>query len=219
MTFEPNELDRIKDAFAPLPPDSQGQHGCPPSEVIWDAAHGNLPAEQVRALVLHAARCSACASAWRMANEARAVVGRTAPAISVRVPARSYRVWGLAAALACGLVAVGVFMTTRDRTTVVERTQSERPLEALLGDHATLPRNNFMLRWTDAGSGALYRVEVARENLESIYNAAGLTMSHVTVPASALEGVTTGAVLYWRVSAVLPDGRVVEGTTHTVTLE
>jgi hypothetical protein len=68
------------------------------------------------------------------------------------------------------------------------------------------------LRW-QAPEGARFDVRVTTEDLRVLDTASGLTIPEHTVPAEMLEGLDSGAKVFWQVEATLPDGSTIQSGT------
>jgi hypothetical protein len=198
------ELDRLRQAFASLGGQAAAS-GCPEPGRLWSAARGELPAGEVRSLVLHLADCGACAEAWRLARDLGTRTAQPPAVIARAVPGRLAWVgWG---ALAAGLTALAATVVLRQQSDVPQyRAAEEAVIRSLVPEEGPLPRAAFVLRWTPGAAGSRYTVHVATEELTALARAGELTAAEYAVPEAALRKVPAGARVLWRVETVLPDG-------------
>jgi hypothetical protein len=229
MSTESDELRAWRQAFAaPGPPPAP--EDCPPPERIWAALRGELAADEIRDVVDHTALCASCAEDWRLAAallaeepaEATVVEPRRATRPAVMPERRRMRGWQVrAASLAAAamvLLAVGIQWRGDDGgapASFREGVQSE--LRSLV-ESDSLPRDSFRLRWSPAGEGATYDLQVSTEKLDQVAAASDLIQPWHRVPPDKLAHLPAGTRLLWRVEATLPDGRSLESETFLVTL-
>jgi hypothetical protein len=185
---------------------------CPAAEAIFDSVCGDLAPERRQAIVDHVAACAACAADWRLAREAIAGLAAVSPRHrrrrwpALRSPARVALPAAATLFLAIGLYAA--FRADRPAVPVaVLRAGEGAEIRSLLGAAPALPRARALLRWTPAGEGARYSIEVATVDLEPVASARGLDTPEYLVPVDALSRVPPGGTIAWTVEARLPDGR------------
>jgi len=228
------EIDALRRAFAADEPSEAPGAECVDDARIWAAVHGELPIEEIHGVVEHLATCPACAQSWRFAMH----LGDRPEAAEGDVPNRSFaarrsvRPWAPAlrslAAAAVLVLAVGLgFHLLRDeaprhRGAVPE---SETPaivpgptLESLLPAAESLPRESFVLRWSEV-EGAVYDLYVTTADLDEIVVARGLEGASYQVPQEVLAAVPTGVELYWRVEARQRDGDTLHSGTFIIRIE
>jgi hypothetical protein len=99
------------------------------------------------------------------------------------------------------------------------RTQEGGWLRSTLDEAAPLPADRLVLRWTAGPEGAVYDIRVTTEDLEIVAYAENLETPEYLVPAESLESVERGSVVYWQVTARLPDRRRVESDTFITQIE
>jgi anti-sigma factor RsiW len=232
MSQDDPQLARLRAAFATAdaPP---GPQSCPAAETIWSAVRGELPPAQMREVVEHTARCSACAEDWRLAaelnrqqaadaaNDADAGVEprRLAPVVQGRFG--RWRSLAAAAALAAGLlIAVGVYhQESLNPQEPSYREARHASIHSLLPAGAALPRQAAVLRWSSLPGATGYDVQVSTADLESVAAAKGLTAAQYRIAASALTSLPRGTKLLWRVDATRADGSHETSPTFSTPLE
>jgi hypothetical protein len=239
MSQDDPQLARLRAAFATAdaPPDPQS---CPAAETIWSAVRGELPPAQMREVVEHTARCSACAEDWRLAAELNRQPIADADADGAGVAPRrlgtvvqgrfgGWRRWrplAAAAALAAGLlIAVGVYQTgvyhsgSLSPQEPAYREASHAGIRSLLPAGEALPRQAAVLRWSPLPGATGYDVQVSTEDLASVATAKGLTAARYRIAASALASLPRGTKLLWRVDAVRADGSHEASPTFSTPLD
>lgn len=218
LTQEQDEALRL--AFASRSQAVPAAVQCPEPERIWAALRGDLPAPERRDLVLHTARCPACAEDFRLAADLLEEAGERMPEVRDEpVPIRTRWLSGLAAAAAV-LVAVGlVWRLGEAPPQPVHRTGEEALVHSLLEPGQALPRDHFLLRWSGP-EGARYTVSVTTyPDLELVVRAHSLEATELLIAAKDLAPLAPGARLLWQVEAVLPDGTRLDAPAFDVLLE
>lgn len=202
------------------------KHECPSDAEIFDAVMLKIPLERRREIVLHTARCSACAESWRLAIELKPpadVVGLASR--RSKLPSRGLPAWGLAAAAGLALV-IGVFWIAptqdpgfpeiNDSTTL--RGDVEYAIELETPEGTRLLADDFELRWRPNEAIEEYRILITTADLENVFSGSTRTTS-LRVPSSVLSSIEAGEPLYWYVSAIREDGSIVRSSTQTVFVE
>jgi hypothetical protein len=209
--------ERLRAAFAArtdLPGDA---HDCPDVERILDSVDGRLGAAENQAVIRHLGECAACSAAWWMAREmAEAPQPEAVPRPAVGLTVLRQRWVPLAAAaVLVALVGMAAFHLLRPRETAppVYREQEEAWLASALPPGQPLARTDGLLRWTAGPAGTTYDLQVTDADLEILATAWRLAQAEYRLYPEALEGVAPGAVIHWRVTAHLPDGR--RAVSHT----
>ena len=110
MTTLDAELDRMRQAFAG---DTAAGVDCPPSIRIWEAVNSQLEPADAAAVVDHVSSCGACAEAWRIARELEVEEAGARPVIPFPARRRTSFVWGLLAAAATLVLAIGAWPLLR----------------------------------------------------------------------------------------------------------
>ena len=209
------ELERLRSAWAAMPPSERGP-GCAPPDEIWAAVQGERSDDRARTLIEHAIGCADCATLWRLAREL-SVAAATADAEERPAPApvpASARVLpfrrpvvvgaGLLAAAAVLLVLVPRRLPPGGPPAELRGTGGAE-LRMAPGTESVF-RNRATLRWTGAPPGSRYAITVSTPDLTVLFRATGLTATEVVVPADALAAVPSGSQVLWRIEAILPDG-------------
>jgi hypothetical protein len=214
--------DDLEQRFRAALPDTDDP-GCPAPDTYWAAAAGELPFEQVRALVDHGARCARCAEAWRIladvrreATEAVTVPARP-PALPPAAPVRRRMLVPLAVS---AMAAVGLWVVLRPappRPAPVERgngaavtVRAESPAVQSAGD--------AVLRWSEVPGASSYNVTVLTPDLVVVHQAVGVAAHELRLPQGVGQRGAGGGLL-WNVDAVLPDGRTVASPTFELQLK
>ena len=203
---------RLTESWRECPAAAATSQDCPDAERIWRAVVLESPVDERRALIAHVATCAQCAENWRIA--AGLAAGARRPS-----SAAWHRSWGLrrlilAAASIIAVVGLGWFALETDsrRDTTVRST--EPSISSLVENAGTMPRDRFLLRWTEGPQGTLYDIEVGTTDLKRLARGTALTTSEFLVPESAFADVEPGTPIAWRVEAMLPDGRVIASFTY-----
>ena len=205
------ELERLRAAWASLPP-SERTPGCAPPEEIWAAAQGDYAGERARTLLEHAIGCADCATLWRLARELSAAPG--AAGASERSDAAPAQLFPFRRPLAVGaglLAAAAVLFVLVPRLSPPRRPPAElrgtggAELRMAPGSESVF-RNRAILRWTGAPPGSRYAITVSTSDLTVLFRASGFTATEVEVPTSAFAALPTGSQVLWRIEAILPDG-------------
>lgn len=208
--------ETLRTAFAALSLRARPRADCPAAEGLFDAATGSASQQQFEAIVEHTVSCGACAESWRLAREVSD--GLVAGASSGLGRARGWIWIAMAAAI---LLAVGVPLLRylpEESPTPVWRDQGRLEIASLQPEGSPMPRDQFVLRWSEPAPGARYMVTVGGEKLEPIASRDDLLEPEYHVPAAALASMPDGAKVLWRVQARLPDGRVVGSPTFIARL-
>jgi hypothetical protein len=206
------EHERLARAFAARK-QSHLPKECPEPAQLFEAASGNLAQGQRMALLDHVARCAECTEAWRLAMElgARPVEGA---AESRRPPWRS--------ALAASIVLAAGFATYLAlplKQGTPEYRDAAEPLAPRSLVTGSLPRDQFVLRWTPGPQGSIYSVRLSTADLAMLFEQQNVASPELSVPASALAQVKSGDSLLWQVEARLPNGQQMPSETYVVTMQ
>ena len=218
--------ERLRTAFDTLAEDAAPGPDCADAAKIWAAACGELPPSEARALLDHALACPSCGTAWRLARQVSADGRGAGQGASAPVHAGGggggwgwgYWVAVAAVIVAAVLVPVGVY-EWRVPQAPVYREEGTHAIVPLVPEGTGLPREGFRLRWSAGPAGTRYSVRLVRSDLSVVTQADALAGTEFVVPAEALRDLSSGAVLYWRVEAHLPDGGQLVSDTFSVRLE
>jgi hypothetical protein len=206
--------DALRRAFT-RSADAPPREDCPAPEVVWSASRGDLPAARTQELLAHSAVCPACAESWQWA----AALGAEADgARTTSGPARGIRL-GLGLAALAASIAVLALLGPWRRPPDEFRDVGTYSIASRLESARALPRDAFVLSWSAGPRGTLYSVEVARSDLTVIARADQIETHRYQVPAPAFSGLPPGAVVLWRVEAVLPDATRVSSPVFRANLE
>ena len=192
---------------------------CPPADAIWKAVHLELPLEERLVIVDHLSECPVCAEAWQLAAEIGQPPGAAAPARRQRALPSTVKTWSLAAAAAL-VLAVGATFMLRSPAPPVDRTPggAGEVLQPAIAEGASLPRDDFRLRWNPGPAGSRYDVVVSRDNLFLLAEARDLDVTEYRVPPETLADLPAGTPLLWRVVAHTPDGTTISSRTQRVSV-
>lgn len=223
MTEDRDDVERLRRAFAEPGP-APDPDDCPSPETIWEAVRGELPPDEIRAVVEHTATCPACAEDWRIAaafeEELRALRSETEEAAAPQ-PAIAWRRMWIAAAAALVLTVLG--LQTRswlgENQPPAYRNEGSTAIRTLVPEGAALPRQAFDLKWSPVPGALSYDLLVSTETLQTVADARGLTAPQYRIPESALADLSSGTKLYWHVEAALPEGGRVASRTFSVALD
>ncbi len=219
MSDRPTDgLHHLRDAFMTGGWDAPAD-GCPDQGTLWDSAAGTLDPEADEAVLLHLARCGACAASWRLAHE------MISPGVAENTPVvplgahRRHPPWRRPALLAAAaVVAAGLGLTTallvhRGQPAFEPVYREQAAATTLQADPETLQlsRTNCLLRWTPGPEGTRYDLTVTDDDLSLLYTRKGLVNSQVLVPPEAIPPGT--AAILWRITAHLPTGGVISSPT------
>jgi hypothetical protein len=201
-------LDELRRAFLAAAEGSVAGGSCPSAGEIWDAAHAQVTPLRAREVVRHVAGCAACTADWRLAmGSADGATVATEPAAARPHPALR---WAALGGIAAALAMVG-WLGFRDprspaEAPVFRASPDAAAIRTLVPEDEPLRRTGALLRWTSAGDGASYTVELSSDDLMPLHTEHGLAATELAVPAEILDRVGAGGTLVWSVEARLPDG-------------
>lgn len=216
MSSHAEELERLGRA---LESDAVDQYRDPDQvdpALIWDAAQGDLPPDQVASLADRAAADPELAADWRLAvafscERKQAGGGRI---LAFLPRGRRMRAALLAAA---AVIALAVILpAVRHRlgpTQISYRGAVSGPITA---GEATLPEepdDPLVLRWSCTVETVSFQIVLSDENLVILGNTTGLTEARFSVQAKTLKKLPPGSVILWQVFALTPDGRRIASPT------
>jgi hypothetical protein len=208
-----DENARLQEAFAGLGETATPRPDCPPADRLWAVATGEAPVEERHEIIAHMATCASCASAFRLA---RGLAEEKKDAAVLRGPWTRWRpvIGALAAILLLAIVVPGLWRSQPSPY----RGGQDQEIRSLLDD-AVLSRDHAELRWNPGPAGTLYEVRVLTRDGAEIAVESDLEAPRYQIPASALAEVPAGAVLYWQVKALYPDGKSSASKTFEVKLQ
>jgi hypothetical protein len=202
--------DRLRKAFQALS-ESEGTGEVDTSQV-WKAVSGELSPRERLEVIDKVALEPGYAEAWRLATELFEASGGSIAASPwksrTHTAFRSPYVLAAAAVLLVGFLGVVVSRSLAPREPIY-RGETVVPLT---GSEGSLPREAFRLRW-QAPEGARFDIRVTTEDLRVLDTASGLASPEHTVPTESLEGLPSGAKVFWQVEATLPDGSTIQSGT------
>lgn len=204
-TLDRREREQWQSALAGAGEGHSRRPECPSPERIWQAAHGELEAAEVRQTLDHAIGCAGCSLAWRLAAEVE--TNERSPDVGVWPARRSPWRWALPTAAAIVVVALlAPLLLEREQPTDDVVREAPRLAIRSLVEGQTLDRQDCELRWTPVPETTAYSVLVGTEDLDVLLRSVGLTTPELRVPAEALDPLPGGSSLVWRVEAQLEDG-------------
>ena len=210
MSRQQEEFEKLSRAWAARDQSSaHEQH--PDAEELYEAAAGNLGRARRLEIIDHVAKCAECTQAWRIALEVGARQAK------VSVTQRPWR-FALAASVVLAVGLVTYLVVPFDRGTPEYR-QGVDPLAPVSTIGSTLPRDQFVLRWSAGPPGTTYMVRLATADLATLLAKSDIAVPELVVPSSTLVNVKAGEELFWQVEAKLPDGRRVASQTYVVRVE
>jgi hypothetical protein len=210
---EPADVAQLRAALASLPGEAVTAVD---AGRIFDALHGDLSAEERRAVVDELIANPDAAQAWRLARE-------LAPPASV-TPAipRDRGAWRWWTAAAAAVLAVGLAWQLADPWRSGEspayRSTEQRAIGSLLPPGQPLSRKDPVLRWTGI-DGARYRVTVLTTTLDVIEEANNLTAPEYTISADVVARLPAGSQLLWQVEASIAGEGSIVSPTFSVRVE
>lgn len=225
MMEKAKKIETLRRAFQDAPATTPTPESCPDAESIWDAAAGELSAKERRRVVSHLSTCPECAHAWRLAWAMQAEMREEAEDTghtytTVIGPWKRFAPQIAAAAMLILALGVGVVLTgpgPEPRAPVHRSAVVEHEIESLVPEDEALPREELVLRWTPAGEGAVYDVQVMTRELEPLAHAEDLEETTFEVSEEVLAQLPAEAEVLWRVEARLPDGTVQRSVQTFVT--
>jgi hypothetical protein len=209
------EFEKLPRAWAARDQSSaHEQH--PSAEELYEAASGNLERKRRLEIIDHVAKCAECTQAWRIALET-GVRGEQVSGTRRPVTRRPWH-FALAASviLAVGLVTYLVIPVDQGTPQYREGVDPLAPVSAI---GSTLPRDQFVLRWSAGPPGTTYIVRLSTADLAPLLVKSDIAVTELVVPGSVLANVKAGEELLWQVEAHLSDGRRVVSQTYVVRVE
>ncbi len=210
MNPQQEEFEKLSRAWAARDQSSaHEQH--PGAEELYEAASGNLARERRLEIIDHVAKCAECTQAWKIALE---VDAREEKVSGTQRPWR----FALAASVILAVGMMTYLVVPFDQGTPQYRDAVD-PLAPVTAIGSTLPRDQFVLRWSAGAAGTTYLVRLSTADLASLLVKSDITATELQVPSSVLANVKAGEELLWQVEAQLPDGRRVASQTYVVRVE
>jgi hypothetical protein len=208
---EPADVARLREAFAALRAD-----GRQPVDTarIFEALHGQMPAENRRALVEELLANPDAAEAWRLARE---LAPDPADGVDDAVPVSggSHRwQWVAAAAMVVLVAGLGWRLLSPVPAPVYRGGDSPSITSALAAD-PVLDRAAPVLRWNGV-AGARYRVRVLTPELALLEESDESTAQQHTLAPETLQRVPPGGQLLWQVEGRSADGATFLSSTFSV---
>src|SRR5688572_11496698 len=159
-------------------------------------------------LLDHVSRCAECTEAWRLAMELGAR--------PVEVEAQSRRpAWRSALAASIVLAAgFATYLALPVKQGMPEYRDAAEPLAPRSLVTGSLPRDQFVLRWTPGPQGSTYSVRLSTADLAMLFEQQNVASPELSVPAAALTQVKSGEPLLWQVEVRLPGGQQIPSETH-----
>ena len=221
MTPAKFENDGLRGAFISDAELQAEGANCPPAEMILESVRGELSAKDDEVVLFHVGECGACAAAWRLARElAEEKIPVGSPTRARGPTILAWGRWVAAAAVLIVAVGLGVqFMGPEVEEEAIYRTQESAWLLLEGEDGEALPRESFLLRWSDGPDGSTYDIRVMTEELDLVAEARMLELSEFQVPPEAMETLPDGARIFWQVTAHLPDGRWLDSDSFLAIIE
>ena len=223
MKPQREEFEKFSRAWAARD-QSPAQHQHPDAEELFEAASGNLERERRLTIVDHVSQCAECTEAWRLALELGARPADNSADSGAQVAqaprASTQRVWrfALAASVVLAVGAVTYLVLPVEQGTPQYR-DVEDPLAPVSAIAGSLPRDQFVLRWSAGPPGTTYMVRLSTTDLAPLLVESDVGVAELAVPSSVLANVKPGEELLWQVEARLPNGRRVVSETYVVRVE
>jgi ferric-dicitrate binding protein FerR (iron transport regulator) len=207
---EPPDVARLREALARL----ADEPGWPEADAerVFSALHGDVSAEERRAVIDELIRNPKAAEAWRLARELEP------PDRAGRRLMPAPMTWmAIAATVAIVAGAAWLFVPWRSGTPVF-RTGESRTIASLLPDDARLSRAAPVLRWTPV-EGARYRVRVLTAELDLLDESDDLSAPEYRLSEDVLRKIPGGSRILWQIEARAGGAAVVVSPTFSVQLE
>ncbi len=189
---------------------------CIEPESLWEAAAGNLSPAATRQLLQHAIGCGRCTKAWQLARSLQQDTRVSTADVNAMAWHKVSR-WVMAAAATLASVAVvSLYVLPGGPTNTQWRGAAQQIVSPLTS--GALPREAFVLRWSNAGEGALYTLRVSTEEFQIIEVVQGLEETEFRVPPNKLLNVPIGTRMLWQVDVFFPTGHQVSSEAFDVSL-
>jgi hypothetical protein len=212
---DPGDFARLREALASLAGTDARKDRPVDVGRIFDAVHGNLDAEERRAIVDELVTDADAAEAWRLAKELTPEA--VAPSIAQRL-----ETWKWLSMAAAFLLAVGLgwrlFGPPTPGTPPAYRGGEQRAIASALPAGVPLSRTQPVLRWTPV-EGARYQVRVLTPELQVLVETGELTTPEYRLADEVLRRVAPGGRILWQVEGRIPGNGVITSPTFSVRLE
>jgi hypothetical protein len=212
VSADPNDVARLREALASLA--GKGSGSVDP-ERVFDALHGNLSAEERRAVVDELVVNPDAAETWRLARE-------LAPEPAAAAVPTGRETWRWLSIAAAAVLAVGLAWRFLGPPGSPEepayRSVEQRTITSLLPQGAVLSRTQPVLRWT-AVEGARYRVRVLTSDLEVLQETGELTGPEYTLSADVLRRIPSGGQFLWQVEGRVRGSAAIVSPTFNTRVE
>lgn len=211
-----DDISRLREAMR----DVVGEE--PTTADVEALLEGRLSTEEAQALGARSIDDGDLALQIRVAAELQRARAEELPGPNVVSPRGGWRRRAVVAAVFAVAASLLVFVLLKPPTLDdVDSSTIRAGVEpvATLVPSATLPKDAFVLEWTDNPSATTYDLYLTTKTLDPIHQALDLQRPRYTVPPSALADVASGTPLLWRVTAVTEEGRRINSPAFEVELE
>ncbi len=215
---------RLRALFRDAPAAAEPREPVDPDKV-WLAVRGQLPRDELDALIDRCAEDPDAALAWRLAADLAADRDHTelapvpAPANDPRfgfgVPRRLWAPVALMVAAVLLLLLAPPLL--REEPTPGPTLRSGDARLALVPVQGAERGRDLVLEWSALPEGTRYTLLITDPGLAPLHRVDGLGTARATVPGAITRGWVADRVL-WRVEAVTPDGRPVASEVGTIAL-
>lgn len=195
-TPEPPDVDRLRAAWRSL----EDEPGWPDADAerAFTALHGEMSAEERRAVIAELVKNPNQAAAWRLARELEAEMPAQPIVSSSRRDAYRWLAVAATLVLVAG-VAAWQFQSGREDVPVY-RSADTRALASRLPPDVRLSRAEPVLKWTPI-EGAAYRVRVFTPELDLLEESQALTTPEYRLSVDVLSGIPPAGRILWQVEA------------------
>jgi hypothetical protein len=207
---QPADIERLRAALARLADDPTWPDA--DTERIFSALHGEMSAEERRAVVDELVGNPQAAAAWRLAREIE-------PERPASVPAHG-RPWiwlSVAATLAIVAGAVWQFQPWRSDPPVY-RSAETRSIASRLTPGQRVLRADPVLRWTPVEQ-ARYRVRIMTPGLDLLAEVDDLSVAEYRLTTDILNRTPAGGRILWQVEARVSGTATVVSPTFSIDVE
>ena len=177
----------------------------------WQAARGELPADQTRQLLDQTKDDPVAAMAWQLAVEIDTEADK-------RRGFRPTHWWAVAALLAVALLAPLWLRQVTPPADPVWRSGGEAAIHSLAASAEPCPRARCRLTWSGPKS-LKYRLVILAGDDTELLDRPDLEDSSFDLPADLLAPLPADSLLYWRVEATAPNGDLLQSETAVTRLD